>query len=534
MSRKGTSSSAVPWMVATALLAVTVVFAALLGPRRAASIALASVSSTLVDDLYEGRPSGGLRTLSIAVAPEQLDSLNSDLPWSGGTNIPATVRIDGVEHPARFRYRGALTPSHFLGEKRSFRLTFRDAPPQFPFRKVNVINPKSFNMLNNHLGLWIGGWMGVPVPHDELVQVDVNGRPWGVMELYEQPGDDFLRTRGLSDARVALYKGDFGPVRNRTLGARNLLWQSAAYWQYQGKADSTKAHADLRALVRVINARELSVEARADSLARLVNMEVYLRYLAALWVVNTAHVDQYHNQFLLSDPRDGRFLPILWDALLMYEQPGAPRYFIHDALAYRVLQVPEWRLERDRAAWQAVDRLHREGIFQTKWNDVEQQVRPYLLADRNKYANVTLFAEDVHRYSMLHAMRSGAGMQQRVQTYWEGLLKRLEQCRVEVKQIGNELKMTTTDECPLEVSWTASDTAQVAVVLDGMPLRAEEVDGRHVVLIHRSVQHSSAQADIYQQDQHFAVTPLDVTLTFVPAVPTSVRITNAITHAPVE
>jgi hypothetical protein len=55
-----------------------------------------------------------------------------------------------------------------------------------------------------------------------------------------------------------------------------------------------------------------------------------------------------------------------------------------------------------------------------------------------------------------------------------------------------------------------------------------------VVLIHRSVQHSSEQADIYQQDQHFAVTPLDVTLTFVPAVPTSVRITNAITHAPVE
>lgn len=534
MSRQRTSSSAVPWMVATALLAITVVFAALLGPKRAASIALAAVSSTLVDDLYEGRPTGGIRTLSITVGPEQLDSLNSDLPWSGATNIGATVRIDGVDHPARFRYRGALTPSHFLGEKRSFRLTFRDAPPQFPFRKVNVINPKSFNMLNNHLGLWVGGWMGVPVPHDELVQVEVNGRPWGVMELYEQPGDEFLRTRGLCDERVALYKGDFGPVRNRTLGARNLLWQKAAFWQFQGRADSTMAHERLSALIRAVNARDLSVEARADSLARLLNMEVYLRYLAAMWVVNTAHIDQYHNQFLVLDPRDGRFLPVLWDALLMYEQPGAPRYFIHDALAYRVLQVPEWRVQRDRFAWQALQELHRKGIFRAKWDAVEAQVRPHLLADRNKYANVTLMAEDVHRYSMLHAMRSGQGMQLRVQAYWDGLMERLERCRVQEQRSGNDLVLSTADECPLEVSWSAADTVQVAVLLDGVPMRAEEVEGRQRVVIHRDVEHSRAEADIYQQDQQFKVLPLKATLTFVPAIPASVRIANAITHAPVE
>lgn len=534
MSGRRTSGGAGAWMVAVALLAITVVFAALLGPGRAASIALASITSTLVDDLYEGHPEWGLPLLSITVSPAALDSLNSDLPWSGGTNIRSTVDIDGVEYPARFRYRGALTPSHYLGEKRSFRLTFRDPPPQFPYRKVNVINPKSFNMLNNHLGLWIGGRMGVPVPHDELVRVEVNGKAWGVMELYEQPGDDFLRTRGLSDDRVAVYKGDFGPVRDRTLGARNLLWQSAGHWQYVGRADSTKAHAQLSALVRVVNDHGLSMEARADSIARLLNMDIYLRYLAALWVVNTSHIDQYHNQFLVLDPKDGRFVPVLWDALLMYEQAGAPRYFIHDALAYRVLQVPQWRLQRDRLAWEALKELQRNGLFRARWDEVQDRVRPHLLADRNKFANVTLRAEDVHRYSILHAIRSGQGIQQRASTYWDGLLTRLEQCRVKVQHRGNELVLATTDECPLELSWAANDSTQVAVLLNGAPLHSSEQDGYHRAVIHRNVSHSSAQPDIYQQDQQFKVEPLEATLTFVPSIPASVRITNAITHAPVE
>ena len=263
--------------------------------------------------------------------------------------------------------------------------------------------------------------MGVPVPHDELVQVRLNGRDHGVMELYEQPTGKLEQVRGMWPEEVPVYKGDFGPLQGRALGARNLLWSEAAHWQYVSKADSAMAHARLTSLVGLVSDRRMPLDERRDSLASLIHMDAYLRYLAALWVVNTAHIDQYHNQFLVLDPRNGLFYPILWDALLMYEQPGKPRYYVHDALAYWVLQVPEWRLLRDRHAWQALQRLHGEGLFQTRWNEVEERVMPSLLADRNKYANVTLQAEDVHRYSMVHAAASSASMQEQVRTYWDGL-----------------------------------------------------------------------------------------------------------------
>ncbi len=534
MSRKGSSRSPVIWVILALLGVSGVVFAALLGPTRALSIAAASVLSTTVDGLYEDIGGHQLRVLDITVDPAHLDTLNSDLPWSGGHNVPAEVRINGVVYKAKFRYRGALTPSHFLGDKRSFRLTFKDPPPDLPFDKVNVINPKSFNMLNNHMGLWIGGFMGVPVPHDELVQVRLNGREHGVMELYEQPTGKLEEVRGMWPEEVPVYKGDFGPLQGRALGARNLLWSDAAHWQYVSKADSAMAHARLTSLVGLVSDRRMPMDERRDSLASLLQMDAYLRYLAALWVVNTAHIDQYHDQFLVLDPRNGLFYPILWDALLMDEQPGKPRYYVHDALAYWVLQVPEWRLLRDRHAWQALQRLHGEGLFQTRWNEVEQRVMPSLLADRNKYANVTLQAEDVHRYSMVHAAASSASMQEQVRTYWDDLTSRLSGCRVRSERKDGALLLSTTDECPLELRWKAIEGQEVLVLVDGKPMATERVGALTRLVIHREVVYSGGKAEPFMEKQQFRVKPLEVRLEFVPSLPEGLEIINAVTDEKVD
>ena len=529
MSRKHEKRGPVVWMALAAVIAITVVFAALLGPRRALSIALASGLSTLVDDLHEPSFPHRLRVIEVVVDEAHLDTLNSDLPWSGGRQVEASVRLNGVRYPAKFRYRGALTPSHFLGGKRSFRLTFKDPPPQLPFRKVNIINPKSFNMLNNHMGLWVGGFMGVPVPHHELVQVRLNGRDQGVMELYEQPTGDLEEVRGLSQGPVPLYKGDFGPVRGRELGARNLLWTDAAHWQYESKADSAKAHRQLKALVGLLGDRRMPIEQRRDSLSRLVHVELYLRYMAALWLVNTSHIDQYHNQFLVLGPRDDRFHPVLWDALLMYEQPGRPRYFIHDALAYWMLQVPEWRLQRDRYAWEARRTLHGEGRFLQHRDREEERLMPSLLADRNKYANVTLLAEDVHRYSMVHASSSSVTMRDQVSAYWDDLQVRISTCTLKQEWQGNTLGLSTEDECPIVITWPVNDTLTVAVISEGSQLPVERVNGSDRVVVHRTVRCSGPSPDPFLPAQHYMVDPLRTTLSFVPSVPSGIRINNAIT-----
>lgn len=534
MSRKREKSSPVVWMVLVAVLVITVVFAALLGPGRAGQIAAAAFLSTTIDDLHEPDSHHRLRVLDIRVDPAALDSLNSDLPWSGSLSTSASVLLNGVRYDAKFRYRGALTPSHFLGRKRSFRLTFKDPPPQLPFQKVNVINPKSYNMLNNHMGLWVGGFMGVPVPHHELVHVRLNGRDHGVMELYEQPTGAVDEVRGMAEGEVPVYKGDFGPVRGRKLGARNLLWSDVAFWQYSSKADSSMAHARLQALVGLIEDRRLPLDQRRDSISGLIQVDLYLRYMAALWVVNTAHIDQYHNQFLVLDPRDQRFRPILWDALLMYAQPGSPRYFIHDALAYWMLQVPEWRIQRDRYAWEALRALHGEGRFLQKWAIEEERLMPSLLADRNKFANVTLMAEDVHRYSLAHAASSSASMRSSVTAYWNAMEQRISGCRVNQVARGNELELATDDECPIILTWPANDTITVAVLDAGRPVAVERVNGKERIVLHRDVHCSGESPDPFLPAQHYVVEPLRTTLTFVPALPAGMRITNAITDEAVQ
>ncbi|HNR53660.1 MAG TPA: hypothetical protein PKJ19_00725, partial [Flavobacteriales bacterium] len=109
----------------------------------------------------------------------------------------------------------------------------------------------------------------------------------------------------------------------------------------------------MEALVDVIDDSTLTIPVRRDTLAKLIDVDAYARYLAAMLVVNTKHMDQFHNQWLVMSERTGLFYPIFWDALLMFPPEGEPLYFINDALAHWFLRIPEWRLLRDRYAYQA-------------------------------------------------------------------------------------------------------------------------------------------------------------------------------------
>jgi hypothetical protein len=516
------------WLLFAVAVLPVVVLAVMLGPDRALRIAGAAVLSTAVDGFVEQPGEHRIPLLDIHVDPAHLDTLNADLPWSGGRMVPAELHYNGIHHQVRFRYRGALTPLHFLGGKKSFRLSVKGPPPHLPFRRVNVMNPKSFNMLNNHMGLWIGGFMGVAVPHDEIVFVRLNGRDHGVMELLEQPDGRFERVRGVHDAQVPVFKGDFGPVQGRALGAINLLWSDAAHWQFVGNADSTEAMERLRELVSVVVADTMALEERRDAIERLVDVEAWLRFIAAMQVVNTTHIDQVHNQVIVLNPRTGRFYPVFWDPLLMYAQPDGAMHYVHDALAYWMLQVPDWRLRKDRHVHEALSALHHKGLFLLHWRSTEERIMPSVLADRNKYGNVTMEAEDVHRFSILHTMSGSQNMRRNISAYWDRLSARLAATGVEVVRSDDAIRLRTTAEAPLRLRWN-EDEGPVAVLLNEEPLLLEPVPGGYSVLLHRQVEYAGPSDDRFAMNGHFRVLPLEVTLQFPMGVPPSLVITNAIT-----
>lgn len=520
------------WSIGAAVVILSLIgFLFMLGPSRAVSIAAAAALNVTIDGLAEVRPEHRIPVMDLQVDPSALDSLQADLPWSGGRNVRAVLRSNGVEHKVKFRYRGVYSPSHFLGGKKSFRLTMKRSNPWAPYRKVNVINPKAFNLVNDHMAAWVAGSMGVAVPLNELVFVRMNDEDQGVMELFEQVDGDFERNRHLTTHEVPVYKGDYSPVVDRTLPKGRTLWQSAAHWEYASDADSTLAHAKLQALVAALVKDTNSIASHRDSIAQLIDVDAFLRYHAALLVINSMHIDQYHNQWLVLDPRTGRFYPVLWDALMMFAPPNEPLYYVHDAMAWWVAHIPEWRLQRDRYAYQALLEMERAGAFDVRLNSTIERIAPSVLADRNKFGNVTLQPEDVHRFSVVHVIGSLASFRSSVHGYWQRTLQRLEAKAVDVER-GAQLRVRARIEAPVRLRWSGAPTI---VQVNGAEAVPTEENGQWTLVLHRTLKPPAGGKDHPLADkQSLLVEPLDASILFEGGVPPSLVITNAITDETVE
>ncbi len=518
-------------IVAGAVLVSLIVFAIILGPSRAMHIAAAAALNIAVDGFAEDPDPHHIPVLDLAVDAHLLDSLQADLPWSGGDNVRAILTDNGVAHKVKFRYRGVVTPSHFLGGKKSFRLSMKRSNPWLPYRKVNVINPKAHNLVNDHMASWVAGNMGVPVPMNEMVFVRMNNADYGVMEMYEQVDGDFERNRHLGSHKIPVLKGDYPSVSDRTVPRGRTLWLDAAFWEDAGAKDTSEARTMLRKLITALVPDTLPVEAHRDSIAKLIDVDTWIRYEAALLVLNTIHVDQYHNQWLVLNPRTKRFYPVLWDALLMFAPPDEPLYYVNDAMSWWTYHIPEWRLQRDRVAYEALVRLQREGEFNARLDEVIERMKPSVLADRNKYGNVTLLAEDVHRVSVLHVIGSLAALRSNVAAHWERTLRRLEANDVQVKR-DSLLHIASRSEAPIQLTWSGPEQA---VVVNGEAVVVEPHPMGWSCMLYRTLKPPPGGKDHPLADhQRLDVQPLNATVHFEDGIPASLVITNAITDAAIE
>lgn len=524
------SPMAIARIAAAVLIVLSLLgFAIAFGPSRAARIAGAAAANVLVDGFAEHPGPHGIPVIDLRVDPAALHKLQADLPWSGGDAVKAVLTENGVEHKARFRYRGAYTPSHFLGGKKSFRLSMKRSNPWAPYRRLNVINPKAHNLVNNHLAAWVAGSMGVPVPMDEMVFARINGEDIGVMELFEQVDGDFERNRHLGVSEVPVYKGDYPTIARRELPKGRTLWADADHWAYTSDADSAEARAKLVRLIAALEKDSLPTSAHRDSIAALIDVDAWLRYEAALLVINSTHIDQYHNQWLVLNPRTGRFYPVLWDALLMFAPPAEPIYYVNDAMSWWTFRIPEWRLQRDRYAYRTMQRLQREGEFARRMDEVIERIRPSVLADRNKFGNVTLEPEDVHRVSLLHVIGSIAGLRSACAQHWERTLSRMERQAVTVTR-DSLLRIRTDSEAPLRMSWTDGPDD---VLVNGETVLAESDGAQRSIVLHRQLVTATGKDHPLADRQQLTVAPLKAAISFDGGIPVSLVVTNAITDEPI-
>lgn len=501
------------------LIALAVIVAVVLGGgvlqfgvQRALGMAAAAALNVTADGFLENRTDHRLRIVDLEVDGRVLDSLQANLPYSGTEWKKAALLENGIRYPVSFRYRG-YGAIHHIGNKKSFRLKMKRGAAFGPYERVNFLNPKSFSMINVHLSYWIAARMGVAVPYNDMVFVRMNGQDHGVMHACEQVDADYERNRNLCEGDVPMYKGDFAPTNVRDSVQHGLLWRSADNWQYLGKADSTDARRKLVGLVAMINAKDVPWQQRRDSLEKVIEVDAFLRFAAAMKVLETRHIDNYHNQLLVLSPRTGKFYPVLWDPIFLFAPRDEPLYPMYDALSFWLMYDPEWRWKRDRYIAEALRTLQGDSLAYRYMDEVVERIEPSVHADRNKYGVLSMAGQDVDRYSVLHWAYSTEQLRKQMAAHWDGLLTQLEAGDIQVKRGTNSVTITGTGVPPVELTLTG-DSLQVEGNSWGKDYRVEVIGAKEHEMRLRIFPWTAqnAKGSLYNERQRYDLQPWNVTV----------------------
>lgn len=381
-------SGLVGWVVLGLVVASFVVCGVVLRPERAFAIARGAACSTALDGFAEEPGEHRLPIIEVRVADPSAIGESSTNATAGH------LVVDGVAYGARITFADTLRGM----SKRALHIVLADPPQRFPFQELDLLNPATPDMLQQHMALWVAGEMGVPVAADVLVQVRINGKEAGVMELRERISSDVERVRGLSPVDAII-----GPV------------VPAGSWSGSWPATSGAAGQRANTLATVLADTVITAYARRDSIAAIVDVDALLRMAAALDVLNTGSA---RCVWVFSSHKD-LFQPVLCSSgLLDPAPPDTASALGNDVLLQRVLAEPEWRARRDRYAQEARERLVDDGYFVKQWTEEEHALMPSLLRDRAKHAAITADGCGSFSYGVCHAAQASAVVREAALQRW--------------------------------------------------------------------------------------------------------------------
>jgi hypothetical protein len=141
-------------------------------------------------------------------------------------------------------------------------------------------------------------------------------------------------------------------------------WETISLNLDQGIADvAVTEHPTMKALLTTLNS-PMSVEAFEREIAKYIDIEGTLRYMALLEIVGSMHIDATHNHKWYLDPSSGVLSPIVWDPLayLWGDRPGID--LDHNLLFRKLLTSPTFRLRKNEILWNAINGPLHERVIQ--------------------------------------------------------------------------------------------------------------------------------------------------------------------------
>lgn len=254
---------------------------------------------------------GPIRTINLFVPESNLAQLNERLPHSGFEYVEGGLWNGNEVQKVKIRYRGDHI-YHWANRKKSLRVKTRRKKLFEGLRSFNLLVPKSYQQINTYLGYRLAGTMGLITPRSELVELAINGSPYGLHVFTEQLEELTLRRHGLMPGDIYV-----GEIIGRDIysGVDHYAFSHPGLW---GKA-AVNNHYDensrkpLARLIQLVN--QVPTEDTHNALSELLDMRAWGRFSAFESLVQSFHFDESHNWRLYYDPWRSKFVPIVWDPL---------------------------------------------------------------------------------------------------------------------------------------------------------------------------------------------------------------------------
>ena len=256
-------------------------------------------------------------TYFLDVNQNNLDKLNSRLPFSGREYVPATLTYDNISYRAKVKYRGD-SYSHWGSYKKSWRINLKNDTLVDSSERFNFVNSKFEDQLFPNSIRRIDENAGILVPRIKSAALFLNGKYFGVFSYVDQVDETFLRMKGLLPGDV--YQGDLVLTRNGSVFTDAIAYQKLDLfsrpdvWTLEATYDG-----DIERATETLDYFIDGVNMQGDEFLEFFHQhlgDTYLRFLGVKNLLRDIHTNNKHNQKWYFDPSSGMFLPIAWDQII--------------------------------------------------------------------------------------------------------------------------------------------------------------------------------------------------------------------------
>ena len=318
----------------------------------------------------------------IDALPESGDEVLSD---ELRTKVPALFVYNGKKMDVKVNLHGDMY-NNWIFKKKSWQIRFQNGELFDGTSKINLLLPDDEAVYaGEHVNTYRAKKMGLAAPNDKFIVLQINDGP--KMLYYQKEGwtPEFL---------VKNFRNSSGNLYGEAGALTDPIFESTMWWKkFNSVAGEENNFSDLAYLLDLI--KNADDNAFKDAIVKIIDMDTFYTWQIHSMLAGSVHQDENHNMRIYFDKEKQRFFLIAWDVSVWdyvekFERPrfGKVVYDLdvnYNPLVNRILNIPEFLLERNRRLWEYVkdDTNINEDIAYL--DQATEKIKPAVFQDTQKY-----------------------------------------------------------------------------------------------------------------------------------------------------